>query len=58
VLAWLHADFSRAEEVESYRETTEGLLSPLPEGRFWVSEVILKPQVTFVSYRPINRPTA
>jgi hypothetical protein len=41
MLAWLHAAFSHEAEVESYRETTEGVLSPLPEGRFWVSEVIL-----------------
>lgn len=37
MLAWLHAAFSHEAEVESYRETTEGVLSPLPEGRFWVA---------------------
>ena len=54
MLAWLHAAFSHEAEVESYRETTEGVLSPLPEGRFWVSEVILKPRATFASYQQVK----
>ena len=34
-LAILHAAFSREAEVESYLDTTERMLTPLPEGRFW-----------------------
>lgn len=45
MLAWLHAAFSHGVEVESYVDRTEGMLSSLPEGRTWVSEVILHPQV-------------
>jgi organic hydroperoxide reductase OsmC/OhrA len=45
MLAWLHAAFSHGVEVESYLDRTEGWLSCLPEGRTWVSEVILHPKV-------------
>jgi organic hydroperoxide reductase OsmC/OhrA len=34
-------------QVQSYVDTAEGVLSSLPEGRSWVSEVILRPRVTF-----------
>lgn len=44
MLAWLHAAFSHEVEVEKYLDTTEGVVSGLPEGRCWVSEVILKPE--------------
>lgn len=54
MLAWLHAGFRHEAEEESYLDTTEGVLSPLPEGRFWVSEVILKPRVTFASYQQVK----
>jgi organic hydroperoxide reductase OsmC/OhrA len=47
MLAWLHAAFSHGVQVESYMDRAEGVLSPLPEGRNWVSQVILHPQVTF-----------
>jgi organic hydroperoxide reductase OsmC/OhrA len=47
MLAWLHAAFSHGVEVESYLDMAEGVVSGLPEGRCWVSEVILKPRVTF-----------
>lgn len=47
MLAWLHAAFSHEVEVESYLDRAEGVMSLLPEGRSWVSEVILKPRVTF-----------
>ena len=47
MLAWLHAAFSHGVEVESYLDLAEGVMSRLPEGRSWVSEVILKPRVTF-----------
>src|SRR3569833_3114535 len=54
MLAFLHAAFSHEAEVESYLDTTEGVLSPLAEGRFWVSEVILKPRVTFDSFLEVK----
>jgi hypothetical protein len=46
MLAWLHAAFSHGVEVAGYQDQAEGVLSQLPEGRSWVSEVILHPQVT------------
>jgi hypothetical protein len=30
------------------------VLTSLPEGRFWVSEVILRPQVTFASFQEVK----
>jgi len=54
MLAFLHAAFSHEAEVESYLDTTEGVLSPLSEGRFWVSEVILKPRVKFASFQEVK----
>jgi organic hydroperoxide reductase OsmC/OhrA len=54
MLAFLHAAFSHEAEVESYLDTTEGVLSPLPEGRFWVSEVTLKSRVTFASFQEVK----
>jgi organic hydroperoxide reductase OsmC/OhrA len=54
MLAWLHAAFSHEAEVESYLDTAEGVLSGLPEGRCWVSEVILKPPVTFSAHQRIE----
>jgi organic hydroperoxide reductase OsmC/OhrA len=54
MLAWLHAAFSHGAEVESYLDTTEGILSLLPEGRSWVSEVILKPRVTFSATQEVT----
>lgn len=47
MLAWLHAAFSHGVQVESYLDRAEGVLSQLPQGRNWVSQVILHPQVTF-----------
>jgi hypothetical protein len=46
MLAWLHAAFSHGVEVTGYRDQAEGVLTQLPEGRSWVSEVILHPRVT------------
>jgi len=46
MLAWLHAAFSHGVEVERYLDRTEGILGSLPEGRTWVSEVILHPKVS------------
>lgn len=53
MLAWLHAAFSHEAEVESYLDMTEGVLSALPDGRCWVSEVILKPRITFASHSQV-----
>jgi organic hydroperoxide reductase OsmC/OhrA len=47
MLAWLHAAFSHGVEVESYLDAAEGVLSILPDRRSWVSEVTLKPRITF-----------
>jgi hypothetical protein len=33
-------------KVEQYLDAAEGVVSGLPEGRCWVSEVILKPRIT------------
>jgi organic hydroperoxide reductase OsmC/OhrA len=46
MLAWLHAAFSHGVEVAGYRDQAEGVLTQLPQGRSWVSEVILHPRVT------------
>ena len=53
MLAWLHAAFSHGVEVESYLDLAEGVMSRLPEGRSWVSEVIIKPRVTFVEKQQV-----
>jgi organic hydroperoxide reductase OsmC/OhrA len=47
MLEWLHAAFSHGTEMESYLDMAEGVMSVLPDGRSWASEVILKPRVTF-----------
>ena len=47
MLAWLHAAFRHGVEVESYLDAAEGVLSILPDRRSWVSEVTLKPRITF-----------
>ena len=47
MLAWLHAAFSHGVEVEKYLDTAEGVLSILPDRRSWVSEIALKPRITF-----------
>lgn len=47
MLSWLHVAFGVGAEVETYRDAAEGVLSELSEGVYWVSEVILNPQVTF-----------
>jgi organic hydroperoxide reductase OsmC/OhrA len=46
MLAWLHAAFSHRVEVSGYRDQAEGVINQLPQGRSWVSEVILHPRVT------------
>jgi hypothetical protein len=47
MLAWLHVAFSHEVEVEKSLDTTEGVVTALPDGRCWISEVILKPRITF-----------
>lgn len=47
MLAWLHTAFGLGADVASYRDVAEGVLSELPNGRNWVNEVILRPQVSF-----------
>jgi organic hydroperoxide reductase OsmC/OhrA len=54
MLAWLHAAFSHGAEVESYLDAAEGVMSALPEGLAWVSEVILKPRVTFATTQQVT----
>ncbi len=54
MLAWLHAAFSHDVEVESYLDTAEGVMGDLSEGLFWVSEVILKPRITFGSHQEVT----
>jgi organic hydroperoxide reductase OsmC/OhrA len=53
MLARLHAAFGHEVEVEKYLDTAEGVLSALPEGRCWVSEVILQPRITFNSHQQV-----
>jgi organic hydroperoxide reductase OsmC/OhrA len=57
MLACLHAAFSHDAEVESYLDTAEGVVSGLPEGRCWVSEVILKPRMTFSAQQDVTATT-
>lgn len=53
MLAWLHVAFSHEVEVEKYLDTAEGVVTVLPDGRCWVSEVILKPRITFNSQQQL-----
>jgi organic hydroperoxide reductase OsmC/OhrA len=53
MLAWLHVAFSHEVEVEKYLDTAEGVVTTLPDGRCWVSEVILKPRITFNSQQQV-----
>jgi len=53
MLAWLHAAFSHEVEVAKYLDTAEGVVSALPEGRCWVSEVALQPRITFNSNQQV-----
>jgi organic hydroperoxide reductase OsmC/OhrA len=53
MLAWLHAAFSHEVEVEKCLDTAEGVVSALPEGRCWVSEVILQPRIAFNSNQQV-----
>jgi organic hydroperoxide reductase OsmC/OhrA len=53
MLAWLHVAFSHEVEVEKYLDTAEGVVTVLPDGRCWVSEVIPKPRITFKSQQQV-----
>ena len=57
MLAWLHVAFSHEVEVAKYLDTAEGLVTVLPDGRCWVSEVILKPRITFNSQQQVAAST-
>jgi organic hydroperoxide reductase OsmC/OhrA len=39
--------FSHGAEVESYLDMAEGVLAKLSGEQSWISEIILKPRVTF-----------
>ena len=47
MLSWLHVAFQMGIEVETYRDPASGVLTEISEGVYWVSEVILKPTITF-----------
>jgi organic hydroperoxide reductase OsmC/OhrA len=47
MLSWLHVAFSHGAEVESYLDMAEGVLAKLSDEQSWISEIILKPRVTF-----------
>ena len=53
VIEHLHLAFSHEVEVEKYLDTTEGVVTALPDGRCWISEVILKPRITFNSQQQV-----
>lgn len=54
MLAWLHAAFSHGVEVERYVDKAEGILSPLPEGRAWISEVVLQPRIAYRAHQEVS----
>jgi organic hydroperoxide reductase OsmC/OhrA len=54
MLAFLHAAFSHEAEVERYLDAAEGVLAEDSEGVYWVSDVILKPRVTFHSQHMVT----
>ncbi len=47
MLSWLHVAFQMGIEVETYRDPASGVLTESSKGVYWVSEVILKPTITF-----------
>jgi organic hydroperoxide reductase OsmC/OhrA len=54
MMAFLHAAFSHRVEVADYRDQAEGVITQLPEGRSWVSEVILHPRVTLIAGQQVT----
>jgi len=53
MLSWLHVAFQMGIEVESYRDPAYGVLTEISEGVYWVSEVILKPTITFAASQEV-----
>ena len=53
MLSWLHVAFQMGIEVESYRDPASGVLTEISEGVYWVSEVILKPTITFAASQEV-----
>lgn len=47
MLSWLRVAFSHGAEVESYLDMAEGVLAKLSGEQSWISEIILKPRITF-----------
>lgn len=47
MLSWLHIAFGMGAEIDSYVDDAEGVLTELPGGEYWISEVILVPKITF-----------
>ena len=52
-LLWF-LSFARQEKfiVDSYRDEPKGFLTPMPDGRLWISKIILSPQVLYGSKNP------
>jgi organic hydroperoxide reductase OsmC/OhrA len=46
MLTWLHMAFSIDVEAERYVDRAYGVLTGLPSGDCWISEVILHPKIT------------
>jgi organic hydroperoxide reductase OsmC/OhrA len=53
MLSWLHVAFQMGIEVESYRDPASGVLTEISEGVYWVSEVMLKPTITFAASQEV-----
>jgi organic hydroperoxide reductase OsmC/OhrA len=47
MLSWLNVAFGMGIEVVSYLDQAHGVLTEISAGEVWVSEVILKPRITF-----------
>ena len=47
MLSWLNVAFGMGIEVVSYLDQAHGVLTEICAGEVWVSEVILKPRITF-----------
>jgi organic hydroperoxide reductase OsmC/OhrA len=46
MLSWLHVAFGMGVEIDSYVDAAEGVMTALPDGVYWISEVILTPKIT------------
>jgi organic hydroperoxide reductase OsmC/OhrA len=53
MLSWLDVAFQMGIEVETYRDPAAGVLQELSDGVYWVSEVILKPKITFAASQEV-----